>query len=227
MRIAILGSDPVARGFTKDALVRVGHTCQTFASGREIIRQLRRETYDLLILDWLIPDISGEEVMRWAHKNLPGRVPVIFLSKHGRDEDIIRILAAGADGYFIKPISPDVLAAHVNAFARCIAGVAFTSKLSIREFEFDLRKKILLARGTYVETTSKEFDLALLFFRNLGKSVSRGHLLDIVWKQHPVAVSRTVDTHISKVRTKLKLHPENGYVLKSIYGFGYILDLVG
>ncbi|ABB05642.1 response regulator transcription factor [Burkholderia lata] len=226
MRIAILGPDPVARGFAKEALVRVGHVCQTFSSGNEIIRQLRRETYDLLILDWLVTDISGEEVMLWAHKNLPGRVPVIFLSKRGRDEDLVRILAAGADGYLVKPISGDVLAAYVNALARSIAGVDLKGRLSVREFEFDLRRKILLANGACVETTPKEFDIALLFFRNLGNSVSRGHLLDIVWRQHPVSVSRTVDTHISNVRTKLNLNPENGYVFKPIYGFGYILDLV-
>lgn len=226
MRIAILENDPVARSFMKETLVRAGNVCKTFVLGREIIRQLRHETYDLLILDWRLRDISGEEVMHWVHGNLHGRVPVIFLTDQWRDEDLIRVLAAGADGYFPKSISPGVLMAHVNALGRRVTEYDFKGKLNFREFEFDLGKKIILINGVYLETTPKEFDMALLFFRNLGRSVSRGHLLDMVWGRPSAALSRTVDTHISKVRTKLKLRPENGYMLKPIYGFGYRLDIM-
>ncbi|MCA8318576.1 response regulator transcription factor [Burkholderia cepacia] len=225
MRIAILGSDKTSRDFVEEALVRVGYTCETFSSGREIIRQLRCETYDLIILDWLLSDMSGEAVMRWAHESLPMRIPVIFLSKRRRDEDLIRMLAAGADAYLQKPISPDLLAAHVGALARRIAAGDLKSKVRIREFEFDLRNKVIMANGKYFETTPKEFDIALLLFSNIGRSMSRRCLVDIVWRRDSAAVSRTVDTHVSNIRTKLRLNPDNGYTLRPIYGFGYILSL--
>lgn len=229
MRIAILEDDPVALEFVNATLSQAGHVCKTFVSGWELVRWLRRETFDLLILDWVLPDLSGEDVMRWANHNLPERPLVLFLTNRRQDDDIITILTAGADEYLVKPISPGVLLARVNALTRRLARadpVDPASKLNFREFEFDLARQVLCANGHYIATTQKEFDTALLLFRNLGRSVSRGHLLDIVWKQAPDTPSRTVDTNVSAIRNKLGLRPENGYVLKPIYGYGYRLDLV-
>jgi DNA-binding response OmpR family regulator len=94
------------------------------------------------------------------------------------------------------------------------------------EYEFDLSAKHVLVRGTAVAVTQKEFDLALLLFQHLSRPLSRAHILDVIWKQATEIPSRTMDTHVSMLRSKLGLRPENGYRLTPIYGYGYRLERI-
>jgi len=94
------------------------------------------------------------------------------------------------------------------------------------EYEFDLGAKHVLVRGTAVAVTQKEFDLALLLFQHLSRPLSRAHILDVIWKQATEIPSRTMDTHVSMLRSKLGLRPEKGYRLTPIYGYGYRLERI-
>jgi DNA-binding response OmpR family regulator len=91
-------------------------------------------------------------------------------------------------------------------------------------YEFDLKSRHVSARGKHVALTQKEFDLALLLFQHLSRPLSRAHILDVIWKQSNDIPSRTMDTHVSMLRSKLGLRPENGYRLTPIYGYGYRLE---
>jgi DNA-binding response OmpR family regulator len=228
MRIAVLDDDPAQTSFVRDTLCAAGHVCHTYSAGRELVRQLHRETFDLLILDWLVPDLSGEEVLRWVRTKLTERVPVIFMTARDRESDIVSMLNAGADDYVVKPVTSRVLLARVGSMLRRSYQLdAAPVKAVYGDFEFDLTTKQVHVKHQLVALTQKEFELALLLFQNVNRPLSRAHIVDMVWKLTADIPTRTMDTHVSMLRTKLGLRPENGYRLTPIYGYGYRLEQIG
>jgi DNA-binding response OmpR family regulator len=225
MRIAVLDDDPAQAGLVCETLSAAGHVCHAYAEGRALVRQLRRQTFDLLVLDWNVPDMSGEEVLRWVRESLSDRLPVLFMTSRSRDADITSILNTGADDYIVKPVSAGVLLARVGSLLRRAYQVNSAALKEIfDDYEFDLGARHVVVRGTPVTVTQKEFELALLLFQHLSRPLSRAHILDVIWKRATDIPSRTMDTHVSVLRTKLGLRPENGYRLTPIYGYGYRLE---
>jgi DNA-binding response OmpR family regulator len=230
MRIAVLEDDPVQAGFLIQTLTAAGHTCHEFSKGRALVHALRRQTFDLLVLDWMIPDLSGEEVLRWVRGNVSDYLPVIFITARNRETDMTSMLDAGADDYVIKPVSASVLLSRVAALLRRAYKInSGATRETFGDFEFDLESARVLRRGVLIPLTQREFTLAMLLFQNLGRPLSRAHILERVWKQPSDlhSLSRTLDTHISCVRTKLGLHSENGYRVVPLYGYGYRLERIG
>ncbi|CAM2198159.1 Two component transcriptional regulator, winged helix family [Paraburkholderia kururiensis] len=227
MRIAVLDDDQAQTEFVCQTLSTVGHICHSFSEGRELVKQLRRQTFDLLVLDWNVPDMSGEEVLRWVRQSLSERLPVLFMTSRSRETDIMSILNSGADDYVVKPVTAGMLLARVGSLLRRAYQIKpMALKETFDDFEFDLSAKQVSARGKAVSLTNKEFELALLLFQHLSRPLSRAHILDMIWKQDTDIPSRTMDTHISMLRAKLGLRPENGYRLTPIYGYGYRLERV-
>jgi DNA-binding response OmpR family regulator len=225
MRIAVLDDDPSQTDLVCQVLTSSGHICHPFQSGKEILNQLRRESYDMLVLDWQVPDLSGPEVLRWVRDKLPKTIPVLFITSRSGEDDIVEGLAAGADDYMIKPIRRSELVARVQALLRRAYPIQNTSEqIVFNDYLFETRSGRLTLAGKQIEITQKEFDLALLFFRNLGRPLSRASLLEAVWSRDVDIPSRTMDTHVSRVRSKLQLRPENGYRLAPVYSYGYRLE---
>lgn len=225
MRIAILEDDPSQAAIVNDALSAAGHSCHAFASGDDLVRRLRRETFDLLVLDWVVPGMSGKDVLHSVRQGQSVRVPVLFVTGYNREADITSMLEAGADDYIVKPVSTSMLLARVGALLRrAYQADAAAVKEVFGDIEFDLKLQRAKVRGEEVCLTQKEFELAILLFRSLGRPLSRAHILDMVWKQTDDVPSRKLDTHISWVRNKLALRPEHGYRITSIYGYGYRLE---
>ncbi|GAC1523854.1 MAG: response regulator transcription factor [Collimonas sp.] len=189
------------------------------------MNQLRRESYDMLVLDWQVPDLSGPEVLRWVRDKLPKTIPVLFITSRSGEDDIVEGLAAGADDYMIKPIRRSELVARVQALLRRAYPIQNSSEqIVFNDYLFETRSGRLTLAGKPIEITQKEFDLALLFFRNLGRPLSRAYILEAVWSRDVDIPSRTMDTHVSRVRSKLQLRPENGYRLAPVYSYGYRLE---
>jgi len=227
MRIAVLEDDPAQTEFICEALTAAGHACHAFTKGGELVRQLRRETFDLLVLDWNVPDMAGDEVLHWVRQSLSSRLPVLFMTSRSREADIAQMLNAGADDYVVKPVSATVLTARVNSLLRRTYQLHVPAlKETFGEYEFDLKSRQASVHGRLVSLTQKEFDLALLLFQHLSRPLSRAHILDVIWKQTDDIPSRTMDTHVSMLRSKLGLRPENGYRLTPIYGYGYRLERI-
>ncbi|RQS52765.1 response regulator transcription factor [Burkholderia sp. Bp8986] len=226
MRIAILDDDPLQTEFVNQMLSAEGHTCYEFTRSRVLMRRLQRETFDLLVLDWNVPDVSGEEVLRWVRmKPYGARLPIIFMTCRSQEQEIAHILNAGADDYVVKPVSGTILRARIASLLRRAYSVDTES--ATREFDrfrFDMNQQQAYVDDTAVSLTQKEFDLALLLFQFFDRPLSRAHIIDIVWKQVTDVSSRTIDTHMSSLRTKLGLRPECGYRLTSLYGYGYRLE---
>jgi len=118
MRIAILEDDPVQAGILNDTLSSAGHNCHLFPTGDLLVQRMRRETFDLLILDWIVPGMSGEEVLKWVRQDVSKWLPILFLTSRGRETDIASVLDSGADDYIVKPVGTTVLLARVEALLR-------------------------------------------------------------------------------------------------------------
>jgi len=227
MRIAVLDDDPAQTDFVCQTLSASGHACHAFAKGSALVRHLRRQTFDLLVLDWNVPDMAGDEVLHWVRQSLSTRLPVLFMTSRSRETDIAQMLNAGADDYVVKPVSAPVLIARVNSLLRRAYQLHSPAlRETFGEYEFDLKSRQASVSGRNVALTQKEFDLALLLFQHLSRPLSRAHILDVIWKQSDDIPSRTMDTHVSMLRSKLGLRPENGYRLTPIYGYGYRLERV-
>lgn len=208
-------------------LTSAGHSCHPFQSGKEMLNQLRRESFDMLIIDWQVPDLSGPEVLHWAREKLPAILPVLFMTSRSGEDDIMAGLAAGADDYMIKPIRRGELVARVQALLRrAYPSQNPVEQIQFGDYIFEARTCRLTREGAVIEVTQKEFDLALLFFRNLGRPLSRAYILEAVWARDIEIPSRTMDTHVSRVRSKLQLRPENGFRLAPVYSYGYRLEQI-
>ncbi|MGV8892878.1 MAG: response regulator transcription factor [Burkholderiaceae bacterium] len=226
MRIAVLDDDPKQTELTCKTLSAAGHKCHPFLSGKKI-QQSRRENYDMLILDWQLHDVSGSEVLLWARENLSPKLPVLFITSHTSENDIIEGLAAGADDYIIKPIRRNELVTRVQALLRrAYPSQNATEHIQFGRYGFETRSGQLTLDGALIAVTKKEFDLALLFFRNINRPLSRATILESVWSSNIEIPSRTMDTHVSRVRSKLHLRPENGFRLAPVYSYGYRLEQV-
>ena len=227
MRVAILEDDPAQIDLVTLWLNNSGYNCHVFTYGKELTRALTRESFDLFILDWELPDISGAEVLAWIRQNVRDHAPVIFTTARDREEDIASMLRAGADDYIVKPLRKLELLARLDAVLRRARSQKPMDEIfDLAEFKVNVEARTITRHGQQVELTQKDFDLAVFLFRNLGRLLSRGHILENVWGRSPNLNTRTVDTHVSRLRSKLGLVPEHGWRLIAIYQHGYRLEQI-
>ena len=225
MRIAIADDDKEAREHAESTLVLAGHQCKTFSNGRDVIAQLKRETFDLILLDWNMPAMTAIEVIEWTRQNLTDVPRIIVLTSRNEDGDIAHALDAGADDFISKPASGEVIRARVAAALRRAGAEKNAGRYDRRGiYAFDRLDNSVSFKGDTVRLTPKEFALALLFFDNLQRPLSRGYILQRLWNNTVDLSTRTLDMHASKIRSKLCLRPENGYRLQTLSGYGYRLD---
>ncbi|TZG29159.1 response regulator transcription factor [Sphingomonas montanisoli] len=228
MRIAILDDEPQDRAFVARTLTEAGHVCYEFPNARTLSTRLRQDTFDLLILDWNMPDKSGVEILEWMRNNLELPVPALLLTNRSADEDIVTGLGAGADDYIVKPVQPPVLLARINALMRRSGPrEAASGSETFGPYTLHPMRQNVTVDGDTIALTAKEFELTATLFRNLHRPLSRAYLLEMVWGRNPDLPTRTLDAHISRIRSKLGLRPERGYRLVPVYSYGYRLEAVG
>lgn len=222
MRIAVADDHKDTREFVKTVLQQAELPCSLYANGRELITALQRETFDLIIVDWNMPEQSGIDVVFWAHNNLVPCPPIIVMTSRSDSIDIVAALEAGADDYIVKPEQPSVLVARVrSALRRTRPQTALERYRTLAGFEFDRSTNTVTRDGKSASLTPKEFDLAELFLQNGHRPLSRGYILQMVWNSVGDLPTRTLDMHVSRVRAKLALTPENGFRLQTVFGYGY------
>ena len=227
MKIALLEDEIDQAKNLSDLLVSAKHHCEYFHTGKAFIYAVLHNSYDLLILDWQLPDTDGTEVLKTIRAQLNWRIPVIFLTSRDSEADIITALDAGADDYLVKPARTGELNARINALSRRIGNETEQQEsLIIGPYELNLVKRSILVSGEAVSLTDKDFDLAVFMFQNIGRLLSRDFLLECVWGISMDINTRTVDTHVSRLRRKLNIKPENGFRIKTIYQHGYRLESI-
>ncbi|MET3462368.1 DNA-binding response OmpR family regulator [Variovorax sp. 1133] len=202
------------------------HECHPYTEGKALLQAMRRQTFDLLILGWDLPDMKGPEVVATIRRDLNSRVPILFVSDKPGEADMVEGLNAGADDFMAKPTRSGELEARVNALLRRSYPAQHESELVFGPYHFYPPSRVLKVRGVQVELKNREYELALFLFQNLGRLLSREHLHEAVWGLGIEALSRSLDTHISRLRTKLDLRPANGFLLLAIYGLGYRLETI-
>lgn len=227
MRIAMLEDDLDVGAAMQQWLEAGGHTVHHFASGKAIVREAARESFDLFLLDWHVPDLSGAEVLKWLREKQQSTVPVLFATSRDSEQDIVAALTAGADDYMIKPVRRLELLARVDALLRRMRPRQIEAEaIDLPPYHIDLVNRVIKMDNAAIEMTDKEYELTLFLFNNLGRLLSRGHMSESVWGRSADIQSRTVDTHVSRVRKKLDFGPERGLRLTPVYNFGYRLEKV-
>lgn len=224
MRIAALDDEPCQLELIRHTMGDMGHECHGFTEGKVLLRSLRQQSYDLLILDWSLPDVQGPSVVRWIRRDLNSRIPILFVTNRREEQDMVEGLAAGADDFMVKPIRVGELQARVRALLRRSYPALHGADLNFGDYQFSLATRTLRVKGRAVELSHREYDLAFLLFQNIGRLLSRQHLREAIWGETNEQPSRTLDTHISRLRVKLELVPSNGFLLSAVYGLGYRLE---
>lgn len=225
MRIAVVDDDTELAVFVRDTMREFGHSCDGFSNGASALAALRRDTYDLLLLDWHLPDISGFDLLRQIRAADVRDTGVIMLTNKSDKEAIAEALLAGADDYIIKPESAAVIAARVEAVGRRARPRTQPERFQAFEpYVFDRLTETVRIGDEPVAVNSKEFALALLLFENMHRPMSRSYILETIWHADPGLSTRTLDMHVSRIRTKLRLRPENGFRIAAVSGYGYRME---
>lgn len=225
LRIALLEDNDDQAELLKLWLTEAGHVCNIFASAKSFLKEIARESYDLFLLDWEIPVQSGFEVLTWVRENVEARVPVMFVTARDEESDIVAALNAGADDYLIKPLRKLELTARLAALERrARRDTGDSDVLDFPPYRIDTRAHVIQHDGLAIDLTQKEYELAVFLFRHIGQLVSRGHVLETIWGLSREINTRTVDTHVSRIRAKLGLADASPWRLNSVYLYGYRLE---
>ncbi|MFB4248270.1 response regulator transcription factor [Pseudomonas idahonensis] len=234
MRVAILDDEPAELARVEQTLREIpgpgeaAWSLHRFERGEDLLRQLRRETFDLLILDWQVPDLSGLSLLRWTREHMDSPPAAIMLTSRDAESDIVQALNTGADDYLSKPFRPNELKARVNAVLRRHGLQRSNSEevLTFNDLSFDEAELTVTRAGAPISLTEREYRLARCLFANLGRPLSREYLYERFWTHEEIISSRPLDTHIYRLRNKLGLTADRGWQLLTIYGYGYRLESV-
>jgi len=223
MRIALLEDDPSQATLIAHWLAESGMACVPFSTGAQFRLGICNQPVDLIVLDWMLPDDDGLEVLVWLRKTLGSTLPLMFTTTRAEESALVRALDSGADDFLIKPLRRSEMIARIHALLRRGDKARPASVVTLGNIVIDSDRHYTTAHGVPVDLTDRELDLAWYLLRNHGRLLTRQELLENVWHGHPEAETRTVDTHISQLRSKLGLTPENGFALTTVYHKGYRL----
>lgn len=228
MHVLYLEDDTAHVELITSILENTGYNVHSVANGHQAIRHLESTVVDLLILDWQVPGLTGFEVLKWTRERIGGMLPILFLTIRAQKHEVLSAINAGADDYMVKPINQFELLARINALLRRAyhGGDIRKDTLDIGNYRIDMKAREIWVSGLPVKLTPREFDLAVLLFRNFGRIMPRDALIRSLWGRDMAGASRSLDTHIYRLRTKLALHPSNGVRLCAIYTLGYRIEMV-
>ena len=226
MRIGVLEDDSSQAELYKLWFSTARHECTVFGTIADFLAGIGKARFDLLLVDWMLPDGTGDKALQGARETLGWDIPIICVTMREAEQDIVNALRLGADDYVVKPPKYFELLARIESLARR-SRTTQLPVLRLGAYEINQENREILLSGKAVELTQKEYELACYLFRNPGRLLSRVHLLEAVWGLQAEIDTRTVDTHVSRIRRKLKIYPETGWEIISVYGYGYRLESAG
>jgi two-component system phosphate regulon response regulator PhoB len=220
-RILVVDDEPDITALVAYHLAKAGHRVSTAANGSDALKAAREERPDIVILDLMLPGVSGYDVLAELRRRDDTReVGVILLTSRREEADRIRGLSLGADDYLSKPFSPQELSLRVNALLRRLGAPAVSagSTLSAGPITIDRSAHRVMLDGRELTLTATEYKLLLTLVERRGRVQTRPQLLETVWEAQPDIQTRTVDMHVQRLRSKLG---ETGKLIETVRGFGY------
>jgi DNA-binding response OmpR family regulator len=220
--VLIVEDDPDTVNLVQLYLRRDGYQVLTASEGHEGLKLAKEAGPSLVVLDLMLPGLDGMEICRQLRQE--SDVPIIMLTARVEEEDRLEGLNLGADDYVTKPFSPRELAARVRAVLRRTARDAEQEgppRLSIGDITVDLEKRTVEMRGEQVHLTPTEYRLLVLLMREPGRTFSRDQIIDHVFGYDFDGFDRTVDAHVSNLRSKLEKDPYKPRYIRTVYGVGY------
>ncbi|MBB1634742.1 response regulator transcription factor [Cupriavidus sp. UME77] len=225
MIVGILEDIVTQAGMVEGWLSKAGYDTEVRHDGDSFMELVRSQRVDVLLLDWDVPGKSGIEVMRWARETFADTLPIVMMTQHDGEDDIVFGLNQGADDYLIKPLRERELIARVSAQARKYYPETQRAKtVEIGKFALDIGSQVATVDGKQVALSQREFDLALMLFENVGRIVSKDVMIKRIWGGVDRKYDATLATYVSKLRSSLVLRPKNGLVVSTVYNYGYRLE---
>ncbi|MBI4549043.1 MAG: response regulator transcription factor [Ignavibacteriae bacterium] len=225
-RVLIIEDDAAIANLVEIHLKDLGCAVTKISKGEDGLHEALSEKYDLIILDLMLPGLSGLEVCKEL-RAVNRTIPILMLTARSEEFDRVLGLELGADDYLTKPFSVRELIARVKAILR---RVEVTQKeqhqtekkvLEIGKITLEPEKRRVVLNGEKIELTAKEFDLLHLFMKNPGRAYSRQELLDLVWGYQFDGYDHTVNSHINRLRSKIEQSPSQPKYILTVWGVGY------
>ncbi|MFM9141251.1 MAG: response regulator [Actinomycetota bacterium] len=207
-------------------LGKEGFSVVTAETGTEALKKFDQGGIDLVLLDLMIPEISGTEVCRQIR--VKSKVPIIMLTAKDSEVDKVVGLEIGADDYVTKPYSARELVARINAVLRRNSGDSVMSDpgiMTVHGIRMDIDRHQVSVNGIPVSLPLKEFELLEFLMRNAGRVLTRIQLIDRVWGSDYVGDTKTLDVHIKRIRAKIEVDPANPKIIQTVRGLGYKMEL--
>ncbi len=219
-RLLVVDDEQAISELVSFHLTREGYQVETEEDGRQAVDRVLREPFDLVILDVMLPGLSGLEACRAIRQSTD--VPIIMLTARKDEVDRVLGLELGADDYVTKPFSPRELTARVKAILRRSAkGREDNGEVRLPGLDVDPERRSVLVDGEPVNLTFTEFELLTILARNPGRAFTRDELLVRVWGEDFYGDSRTVDVHVRHLREKLHEDPQKPRFIETVRGVGY------
>ena len=215
-RILVVEDEKSINDLIEMNLTEAGYICECAYDGLQAADILERESFDLVLLDIMLPEVNGYELLDFIK---PMGIPVIFITAKGSMEDKVRGLRLGADDYLVKPFEIVELLARVEAVLRRAGKTQY--EIEVDDLTIDTRSHTVMRGSNPIQLTAKEFELLLLFIQNKNIALFRETIYERIWGGEYMGDSRTVDLHVQRLRKKL--HWEDK--IKTIYKVGYRLEI--
>lgn len=216
IKILIVEDEEAIANLIRMNLVKAGYQCELAYDGEEAADKIAEKSYDLILLDIMLPKLNGYEVLEYA-KSVD--IPVIFLTAMGETQQKVKGLKLGAEDYIAKPFEIAELLARVETVLRRYKKTE--QKLKLLDIEIDTQSRKVTQNGREIDLTTKEYELLLLFLRNKNRALYRETIYESVWGGEYNGAGRTVDLHVQRLKKKLGLEEH----ITAIYKVGYRLEV--
>jgi two-component system, OmpR family, alkaline phosphatase synthesis response regulator PhoP len=223
--ILIVEDDPDICDLIEIHLNDIGYDLDRAADGEAGLDKIQQNSYALIILDLMLPKLDGLEVCKRT-RELDKQIPIVMLTSKSEELDKVLGLELGADDYITKPFSVRELTARVKALLRRAGPVTEPTDEAPRQLDYghlsiDLENRKVLGGGVRIDLTAKEFELLALLASHPGRTYSRDELLDLIWGVQFSGYEHTVNSHISRLRSKIEPDPSNPVYILRVWGVGY------
>lgn len=227
MHVALVHSGTIEGDWVECALGQLRHDVVRFFSLDALLRTVHQTSYDLVVLHNGLSRAHSLDALAVLRARQQHSVPLLVYGSTLDSGEIAKLLNGGADDYVDIPTGAAVFAARVTALLRRVYPASFQqTSFTIGNFEISPFRRVVEVCGEQADLTDTETRLALLLFTNMDRTLSRNHIFALVWGRTTLQMTRTIDTHISRLRLKLGLHEENGVRLRAVYNVGYRLERV-